>query len=88
MVFRQGYTYTIEAWAADDVPVEHQATQLKILGIRDNNGDLVLGTSSGTGKRVSVVFKPQAAGHVLHRNRVGSGRPHRGIHAQRPDSGQ
>ena len=62
MVFRQGYTYTIEAWAADDVPVEHQATQLKILGIRDNNGDLVLGTSSGTGKRVSVVFEPQAAG--------------------------
>ena len=62
MAFRQDYTYTIEAWAPDDVPVKHQATQLKILGIRDSNGDLVPGASSGTGKRVSVVFEPQAAG--------------------------
>ena len=62
IAFRQDYTYTIEAWAPDDVPVKHQATQLKILGIRDSNGDLVPGASSGTGKRVSVVFEPQAAG--------------------------
>ena len=62
MALLQDYTYTLEAWAPSDVPVLHQATQLKILGIRDSNGDLVPGTSSGTGNRVSVVFEPQAAG--------------------------
>ena len=62
MEFREGYAYTIEAWAPDDIPAKHQATELRILGIHDSNGDLIPGTSSGTGRRVSVVFEPQDTG--------------------------
>ena len=62
MEFREGYAYTIEAWAPDDIPAKHQATELRILGIHDINGDLIPGTSSGTGRRVSVVFEPQDTG--------------------------
>ena len=59
----QGYEYTIELWSATDIPAEHQATQLKIVGIYDSNGDLIAGTaSSGTGNHVSVDFRPTTTG--------------------------
>ena len=58
----QGYEYTIELWSATDVPAKFQATQLKIVGIYDNNGTLIAGTSSSSGNHVSVDFRPTSTG--------------------------
>ena len=58
-----GYEYTFDLWANASHPEEHQATQLKILGIYDMNGTVIDGTaSSGSGKSVSVVFRPDSTG--------------------------
>ena len=71
-----GYEYTFEVWTSDSYPEKHQATELKILGIYDSNGDEIEGTSSdGTGKRVSVVFRPDSDGR--HYVSVGSGEGNR-----------
>ena len=58
----QGYEYTIELWSATDVPAKFQATQLKLVGIYDNNGTLIAGTSSSNGNHVSVDFRPTSTG--------------------------
>ncbi len=59
----QGYEYTMELWTPTSVAVEHQARNLKILGIYDSNGVKIAGTSSSTsGRRVSVVFRPDTTG--------------------------
>ena len=59
----QGYEYTVELWTDSTYPLEHQATQLKVLGIYDSNGDLVDGTASpGSGRSVSVTFRPESSG--------------------------
>ena len=59
----QGYEYTVDLWTDTSFPEEHQATQLKILGVYDGNGDLVDGTASpGSGRKVSVTFRPTSTG--------------------------
>ena len=59
----EGYEYTMELWTPTAVAVEHQARNLKILGIYDSNGEEIAGTSSSTsGRRVSVVFQPDTMG--------------------------
>ena len=69
---RSGYEYTIELWADEEFPVRHQATDLKILGIHDANGGLILGTPGTTsGKKVTVTFEPAADGEYYVA--VGSG---------------
>ena len=61
--FDQGYEYTIELWTDTSYPVEHQATQLKIMGIYDSSGDAINGTASpGSGRRVTVTFRPENTG--------------------------
>ena len=56
-----GYEYTVELYTRTKQPETHQATQLKILGIHDMNGTVINGTaSSGSGKSVSVVFRPDS----------------------------
>ena len=67
-----GYEYTVELWAETREPEEHQATELKIPGIYDRDGKKIDGTaSSGSGRRVSVVFQPDSTG--LYYISVGSG---------------
>ena len=59
----QGYEYTMELWTPTSVGVEHQARNLKVLGIYDGNGVKIAGTSSSTsGRRASVVFRPDTTG--------------------------
>ena len=41
-----GYEYTVDLWADTNHPEEHQATQLKLLGIYDRNGIVIDGTAS------------------------------------------
>ena len=56
---KEDYEYTVAVWTMDELPAKHQATRLKILGLYDNNGIKVPGTSSaGSGKTVSVTFQP------------------------------
>ena len=58
-----GYEYTVDLWADTNHPEEHQATQLKLLGIYDRNGIVIDGTASSiSGKSVSVVFEPPTTG--------------------------
>ena len=61
---KEGHEYTIDVWTMEtELPLKHQATRLKILGIYDSNGMEAPGTSSaGSGKKVSVTFQPQNAG--------------------------
>ena len=62
-VDQTGQTYEIEVWASEKYPVIHQATDLEIKGIYDDQGDLLEGTSgSGTGSRVTITFEPSDAG--------------------------
>ena len=57
------YEYTMELWAGTSEPVRDQATQLKILGIFDQNGTPIAGTASpGSGRRVGIVFQPDSTG--------------------------
>ena len=57
------YEYTVELWTSTGYPEEHQATQLKVLGIYDMNGTSIDGTaSSSSGKSVSMVFRPDSTG--------------------------
>ena len=57
------YEYTVEVHTETNQPERHQATQLKILGIYNRNGMAINGTaSSGSGKSVSVVFRPNRKG--------------------------
>ena len=59
----EGYEYTMKLWTPTSVAVEHQATNLKILGIYDSDGVKIAGTSSSTsGRRVSVFFRPDTTG--------------------------
>ncbi|MCY4529318.1 MAG: hypothetical protein OXD46_09870 [Chloroflexi bacterium] len=70
--FRANYEYTFELWAFEGYPERHQATDLKIVGIHDTNGDLIPGTPGTTsGKKETVTFVPDTDGeyHVA----VGSG---------------
>ena len=58
-----GYEYTVDLWADTNHPEEHQATQLKLLGIYDRNGIVIDGTASSiSGQSVSVVFEPPTTG--------------------------
>ena len=58
-----GYEYTVELWSRPDYPEEHRAKKLKILGIYDSDGTEIADTaSSNSGKRVSVVFRPESTG--------------------------
>ena len=61
---KEDHEYTIDVWTMEEeLPLKHQATWLKILGIYDSNGMEAPGTSSaGSGKKVSVTFQPQNAG--------------------------
>ena len=61
---KEDHEYTIDVWTMEEeLPLKHQATRLKILGIYDSNGMAAPGTSSaGSGKKVSVTFQPQNAG--------------------------
>ena len=69
---RSNYEYAIELWAIEEYAVRHQATDLKILGIHDMNGDLILGTPGTTsGMMVTVMFEPTADGEYYVA--VGSG---------------
>ena len=59
--FQQGYEYTVDVWTEQGIPEKYQATQLRIMGIHDDNGDPVANTASeGSGKHASTVFRPDA----------------------------
>ena len=58
----QGYEYTVVVSERADVPAKHRATQVKIVGIYDNNGTLIAGTSSSSGNHVGVDFRPTSTG--------------------------
>ena len=58
----QRYEYTVMVSERADVPEKHRATQVKIVGIYDSNGDLIAGTSSGSGSSVTVVYQPASTG--------------------------
>ena len=67
-----GYEYTFDVSVDSSYPEKHQATDLKIMGIHDPDDALIDDTASaGTGKRVSVVFRPDSDGR--HYVSVGSG---------------
>ena len=68
---KTNHTYTVELWTEDDFADEYQAKKLKILGIHDANGVMVSGTTSSTGKKVTVTFEPDADG--VYYVAVGSG---------------
>ena len=59
---QSGQQYAIEAWADTDYATQHQARDLKILGIHDSDGNVIDGTASGSGQRVSVDFTPPTTG--------------------------
>ena len=61
---KEDHQYTIDVWTMEkELPLKHQATRLKILGIYDSNGMEAPGTSSAdSGKKVRVTFQPQNAG--------------------------
>ena len=61
---KEDHEYTIDVWTMEkELPLKHQATRLKILGIYDSNGMEAPGTSSAdSGKKVRVTFQPQNAG--------------------------
>ena len=72
----QGYQYTVELRTRTDWAEEHQATDLKILGIYDQSGTAISDTaSSRSGKSVNVVFQPDTTG--LYYISVGSSGPDR-----------
>lgn len=75
------HEYTVAVWTRQSLAVEHQATQLKILGIHDHRGERIDGTASaGSGGSVSVVFRPAVAG--TYYVAVGSGGDdHTGVYA-------
>ena len=63
MDLEAGYEYAIELTTPDSVDLEHQATQLKLLGVYDPEGEFIDGTASpGSGKRVTVTFRPEDSG--------------------------
>ena len=78
-----GYEYTVDLWADTNHPEEHQATQLKLLGIYDRNGIVIDGTASSiSGRSVSVVFEPPTPGSYYIS--VGSeGDDHTGVYGLR-----
>ena len=61
---KEDHEYTIDVWTMEEeLPLKHQATRLKILGIYDSNAMEAPGTSSaGSGKKVRVTFQPRNAG--------------------------
>ena len=64
--YEEGFEYTVNLWTPTSLPEEHQATQLKILGIYDSDGMMVEGTaSSDNGKSVSTVFRPTITGEYF-----------------------
>ena len=55
--------YNIKTWAPDRFSTEDQATDLKIVGVYDSEGNLITGTaSSSSGKRVNIRFQPDSDG--------------------------
>ena len=64
---RAGYEYAFELWTPTDFPEQHQARDLKVLGIYGPDGALVPNTATQTsGPRVSLVFRPGTTGtHYL-----------------------
>ena len=57
----QDYEYTVEVWNRTDVAETHQATDLKVLGIHDSNGNAISGTANA-GTSVSVMHRPGSTG--------------------------
>ena len=57
----EDYEYTIEVWTPDETPTKHQATQLRIPGLFDQDSMEVVGPTAA-GKRVSVTFQPEENG--------------------------
>ena len=75
---REDHEYTFDVETMDELPAKHQATRLKILGVYDNNGIEIPGTSSaGSGRRVSVTFQPPDADTGTFYVAVGSESPDR-----------
>ena len=67
-----GQEYEITVWGDDAYPARHRSTDLRIVGVYDQDGDLVEGTDGGgSGSSVTMTFEPDASGdyHVA----VGSG---------------
>ena len=57
---RAGYEYTLELWTPTDFPEQHQARDLKFLGIYGPDGVLIPNTATQTsGPRVSLVLQSQ-----------------------------
>ncbi len=56
------HEYTFEVSNDTRYAAEYQARSLKIMGIHDDDGNLIPGTSSGSGGQVSVTFRPQTTG--------------------------
>ena len=82
----ENYEYRVKVWTSTSYLEKHQATQLKILGIRDKDGNAIDDTSSPTiGKNVSVDFQPTTTGR--HYLSVGSGSTdHTGVYSIRVTS--
>ena len=62
---QQGEEYTIRLRTKTNLPERFQATQLKVLGIRDSNGNAISGTASAgaAGKKVFVTdWEPPSTG--------------------------
>ena len=77
------YQYTIEVRTPTIYPERHQATDLKILGIYDEIGTAIGGTSSSTsGMNVSVDFRPAATG-IYHISVGSDGSDHTGVYGIR-----
>ena len=80
------YEYHIEVWTDTSYLEKHQATQLKILGIRDKDGNAIDDTSSPTsGKNVSVDFQPTTTGEY-HLSVGSDGTDHTGVYSIRVTS--
>ena len=68
---QDNHEYTVELWTEERYAADYQARRLKILGIYDANGVMISGTSSSTGKKVTITFEPNADG--VYYVAVGSG---------------
>ena len=74
------YEYQVEVWTGTSYPEKHQATDLKILGIHEESGVLIGGTTSPTsGKSVSVDFQPTTTGRY-HISVGSEGNDHTGVY--------
>ena len=82
---QQGEEYTVRLRTKTSLPERLQATQLKILGIKDADGNAISGTASAgdAGKKVFVTDWDSAQHRpLLHRRGFGGHRPDRHLLAQ------